>query len=649
MMKITHREIFPRIEVSDENGNCELLLDRHSSMIKLVRVTALVLRFIDVARKKRKITSNCITHAEYLNAQSVWIKYHQAKYFSKEIAALNITKQVNRDSPVIKMTPFIDGEGIMRVGGRIKRSTMPFDTKHPIILSSEGRFSHLIAVEAHAKTLHGGNQLCIQYIRSRFWMITVRKAIKRVTLKCVRCFRHRKEVAEQLMGDLPAARIVSGHPFEEVGVDYCGPILIKERAGITRKQYKAYIAVFVCMKSKAVYLDLVTDLTTDAFIAADEQFSITIFNKTAARIFGLPVDMMIGRSLLQIIPDLNPLSSEKIYTQLLTTGKWKGETTLYLSEDQKIAIELAIFANGQEKTPGFAAIIKQSGNEPSNVLNLKELIYNKPFFNALAEGLVVQDARGEVIVYNTAAERITGLSRDQIVDANFLSKERRCFHEDGSFFSWETFPAVIANKTGIAQQNVVLGWESDDGSLRWININSKPVNDENGTLIGTVTSFTDITAIKSAREELKRSEEKWRSVINNSKNGLFLIDKNYTIILVNEDAVNRQTMMPNAPQIKEGMCFLDILPEHRKKPVKAALDSVLGGDSVEYEVVYTRSDNQDVWLLANYTPVRDSNGEITSICFTVNDITALKSNESALYKSEQRWKFALDGAGDGVW
>lgn len=84
---------------------------------------------------------------------------------------------------------------------------MPFDTKHPIILSRHCRFTHLLALEAHRRTLHGGTQQCMQYIRQRFWTANVRKPIKQIALKCVSCFRQRKEVAKQLMGDLPRARV----------------------------------------------------------------------------------------------------------------------------------------------------------------------------------------------------------------------------------------------------------------------------------------------------------------------------------------------------------------------------------------------------------------------------------------------------------
>lgn len=282
-MTISKIDIVPRIEVKMKDQPFELLLDRCGSMKKLVHVTARVLRFIDMAREKKRYRSICISQDEYLNAQSIWIKYHQRKFFSKEIESCKKPKEVSgsedkkkkkrkdlnvsHDSPIAKLTPFVDGDGIMRVGGRIKRSMMPFDTVHPIILHHTCRFTHLVALEAHKTTLHGGNQLCMQYVRQRFWIVNVRKAIKRVTLKCVPCFRQRKETATQLMGSLPAARVTSGYAFESIGVDYCGPVTVKEKLGRGKKTYKSYIAVFVCMKTKAVHLDLVTDLTTDAFMA----------------------------------------------------------------------------------------------------------------------------------------------------------------------------------------------------------------------------------------------------------------------------------------------------------------------------------------------------------------------------------------------
>jgi PAS domain S-box-containing protein len=390
------------------------------------------------------------------------------------------------------------------------------------------------------------------------------------------------------------------------------------------------------------------DHLTDALVSTDEQFTVTLWNKAASRLFGLPANVIIGSKLHQIIPGLLSSSDENIYSSLIASGKWKGETIIELSKDQKILVELAIFSLPNDK-PGYAAVIRPVSTQPVQISNIKELIYNKPFFNALAEGLVVQDEKGEIIVYNTVAESISGLTREQITDRDYLETERSYFTEDGNSFSWDNFPAIIARRSGLPQTDVVIGWLNTAGSVHWINVNSHPVIEENGRLIGTVTSFTDITAIKAARQELKNSEEKWRAVINNGKSGIVLIDHQYKIMLANDIAIDHQQLMPGAIVIEPGMSFLDLLPEHRRLPVKETLDSVLRGEEVEYEIVYTKSDNQAVWLLASYTPVKGADGEISGICFSANDITAIKENEFALYKSEQRWKFALDGAGDGVW
>ena len=75
-----------------------------------------------------------------------------------------------------------------------------------------------------------------------------------------------------MLGQLPADRLTTGPAFERVGVDYAGPVMVK--GGSIRKPVlvKAYISVFVCLSVKAVYLELVSDLTSEAFIGALRRF-----------------------------------------------------------------------------------------------------------------------------------------------------------------------------------------------------------------------------------------------------------------------------------------------------------------------------------------------------------------------------------------
>jgi len=84
------------------------------------------------------------------------------------------------------------------------------------------------------------------------------------------------------MSDLPASRVTECHPFSRVGIDYTGPLVMTEHRLRKARQYKVYIAVFVCFVVKAVHLEYVSDLTTEAFMAALQRF-------VARR--GLPTDI----------------------------------------------------------------------------------------------------------------------------------------------------------------------------------------------------------------------------------------------------------------------------------------------------------------------------------------------------------------------
>ena len=100
----------------------------------------------------------------------------------------------------------------------------------------------------------------------------LQKAVRSITHQCVICRRHAGETLTQLQGQLPSERVTPGAVFETVGVDYAGPVYIKY--GYTRKLtiVKAYICVFVSLTVKAVHLELVSNLTSEAFVAALHRF-----------------------------------------------------------------------------------------------------------------------------------------------------------------------------------------------------------------------------------------------------------------------------------------------------------------------------------------------------------------------------------------
>lgn len=95
---------------------------------------------------------------------------------------------------------------------------------------------------------------------------------RQIIRRCIRCLLFNSPTTECIMGDLPTPRVKQSHPFNTVGIDYCGPFLIKEKKHRNRNNMKAYVAVFVCLAVKAVHLEVVSDLTTDGFIASFRRF-----------------------------------------------------------------------------------------------------------------------------------------------------------------------------------------------------------------------------------------------------------------------------------------------------------------------------------------------------------------------------------------
>ncbi|CAK1584061.1 unnamed protein product [Parnassius mnemosyne] len=247
---------------------------KFSSLQKLTRVIAYCLRFISKTKKSTEATTFPIwlTCRELSRAIQISIKACQATYFAQEIKDIKFRGAVNKKSKLTTLTPFLDGEGILRVGGRLERADVSDDKKHPIILPSKSHFTNLIIADAHQRTLHGGPQLMINYLRSRYWILDVKNRTKLFVRKCVTCIRYAAQCRHQLMGQLPVARVTPIRPFYQSGVDYAGPIQIRTSKGRGHRAYKGYICLFVCMATRAVHLEAVTDLTSQGFLAAFKRF-----------------------------------------------------------------------------------------------------------------------------------------------------------------------------------------------------------------------------------------------------------------------------------------------------------------------------------------------------------------------------------------
>src|SRR5580765_9118876 len=109
-------------------------------------------------------------------------------------------------------------------------------------------------------SLHGGPQLTRSLLLRRVWILQANQLVKSVVHQCVRCARFRAATAEQQMGQLPAERARPSRPFRHFRVDYAGPVLLRTTKGRGHKATKGYICLFICLSSKAIHLEVVSDL-----------------------------------------------------------------------------------------------------------------------------------------------------------------------------------------------------------------------------------------------------------------------------------------------------------------------------------------------------------------------------------------------------
>ncbi|GFV09718.1 integrase catalytic domain-containing protein [Trichonephila clavipes] len=220
------------------------------------------------------INTTSLTFSETKTAEETIIRWVQGFYFQEEIRSIKKQISLPPKSPLRSLHPFIDEHGLVRVGGRLQNSQLRFNSKHPIILPSQHSISELLIKEQHIAHLHAGPTLLAHVLRQSHWIVGSRKLINKCIRKCLKCNKFKTSTTTpQLMGNLPKHRVTLERPFFSCGIDYAGPVLIKCNKGRGTKSTKGYIALFVCLATKAVHIEAVGDLTTDSFIAALRRFS----------------------------------------------------------------------------------------------------------------------------------------------------------------------------------------------------------------------------------------------------------------------------------------------------------------------------------------------------------------------------------------
>ncbi|XP_069964211.1 uncharacterized protein [Bactrocera oleae] len=215
---------------------------------------------------KNQRSNELITAEEKEWALITHIRQSQGNMYHSEIKSLKSRTSIDSSSKLLPLNPILDEEGILRVGGRLTNSELPYVQKHQIILAYTCPLAKLLVADAHKCGLHGGIQEMLQYLRMRFWILHARRIVKSYLHQCVVCRRHSRITHQQQMSSLSKSRVMVAPPFTHTGLDYCGPFNVCRGGKRSTTMTKTYGAIFICMATKAVHIELAENLLTQAFI-----------------------------------------------------------------------------------------------------------------------------------------------------------------------------------------------------------------------------------------------------------------------------------------------------------------------------------------------------------------------------------------------
>ncbi|GFU41995.1 integrase catalytic domain-containing protein [Trichonephila clavipes] len=225
-----------------------------SSYLKVVRMIAWIFRFFKNAKRIDVCNTSEITFSEFDHAEKTVIKLIQMEKFE------GVT-----DEKLRPLKPFLDEFGILRARTKLSFREGTHNFKFPIILPNEHPVVHLMIVRKHEELMHAGVSIVMNHLRESFWILKARKLIRQIIQKCTRCKRFSAQKTEVVPSSLPKDRVSNSKIFQVVGVDLAGPLHLKDRR-------KGWVVLFTCAVFRAVHFELITSLSTAAFLQSLRRF-----------------------------------------------------------------------------------------------------------------------------------------------------------------------------------------------------------------------------------------------------------------------------------------------------------------------------------------------------------------------------------------
>lgn len=260
-------------------------------------------------------------------------------------------------------------------------------------------------------------------------------------------------------------------------------------------------------------------------------------------------------------------------------------------------------------------------------------------FNTLSEGLVVHNQDGQIVELNRAAEKILGLSRNQLLGQEPIDADWQSVYEDGRAYPPQKHPAMRVLQTQSPVRNDLMGIRNGQGDFRWIRINAQPIFDSQHQINGALASFVDITEAKLANEQLKLNEQRLKNIIWGTGVGTWEWNVQTGETVFNEEwAQQIGYQLTELEPISIDTWIRYTHPDDLKESEKR-LHAHFNGetDFYEFELRMRHKNGDWVWLLDRGRVVsRTSDGKPEWMAGTHQDITDRKHKQIALEQAQSQ-------------
>ena len=239
-------------------------MTRFSKLSKLLSFTAYVCQFTHNTRQPSSSQLiGPLTSPDLSQANLKWIHNSQQTVVAKEIA--NIQSCQSRLPLVRQLKLFLDSNNLLQCEGRIYNTPLSELTRFPYLLPPRHHFTTLVIQNAHVVQLHSGINATVTTLCQKYWIPSARQRIKSILSQCVVC----KKIGGQPYTNLNPPSLVKSRvslsdPFTITGVDFTGALYVCTTEG----ESKVYLCLFTCAVSRAIHLEMVTDLTVECFLQA---------------------------------------------------------------------------------------------------------------------------------------------------------------------------------------------------------------------------------------------------------------------------------------------------------------------------------------------------------------------------------------------